>query len=63
MLPRSVDLNTIGGEPLRLPKIEKPTAEDVDKWHKAYMEHLKKHFDTYKKEFGGTEADSELEIW
>ncbi|GMH57156.1 hypothetical protein TrRE_jg12313 [Triparma retinervis] len=37
--------------------------EDVDKWHKAYMEHLKKHFDTYKKEFGGTEADSELEIW
>ena len=63
LLPRPVELNTIGGEALKLPKIEKPTKEDVDKWHEAYVQHLKKHFNTYKKEFGGSEANSELEIW
>ena len=63
LLPRPVELNTIGGEPLKLPKIEKPTPNDVDMWHGVYVEHLKKHFDAHKKEFGGIEAESELEIW
>ena len=63
LLPRSVELNTIGGEPLKLPKIEKPTLNDVNIWHDAYMQHLARHFETHKKEFGGVEANNKLEIW
>lgn len=38
LLPRRVKLMTVFGEPLALPKIEKPSPEDVDQWHAAYVE-------------------------
>ncbi len=61
LLPRACELHTVGGLPLRLPKIDKPTAGDVDEWHGKYVEHLKTHFNKHKKQFGSGER--ELEIW
>lgn len=36
------------GEPLPVPKIEKPSQEMVDKYHTLYMEALHKLFDQHK---------------
>lgn len=38
MLPRRVNLMTVFGEPIVLPKLEAPSTEDVDKWHATYLE-------------------------
>ena len=40
ILPHRRPIVTVVGCPLILPKIEKPTQEDVDKWHKKYCEAL-----------------------
>jgi 2-acylglycerol O-acyltransferase 2 len=66
LLPRTnVELHTVGGTPLQLPKIDKPTAEDVDFWHSKYVQHLKAHFDLHKGNFGVASGSHkrELEIW
>lgn len=46
-----VELTTIVGKPIQLPKIENPSNEEVDKWHSAYMERLQEHFEEYKKKY------------
>lgn len=38
MLPRRVNLMTVFGEPIVLPKLQAPSTEDVDKWHATYIE-------------------------
>ena len=65
LLPKAVELHTVGGRPLKLPRIEKPTKEDVDVWHGKYMQHLTEHFDEHKGTFGVASGSSkrELEIW
>jgi 2-acylglycerol O-acyltransferase 2 len=57
----SVGLDTVWGAPIKLPKIENPTNEDVDKWHAKYLEHLQGIFDRNKARFGY--GDRELEIF
>mmetsp|Transcript_3473 Transcript_3473/g.4329 ORF Transcript_3473/g.4329 Transcript_3473/m.4329 type:complete len:102 (+) Transcript_3473:1-306(+) len=47
-LPKPDPLIYARGRPLNMPKIENPTAEDIDKWHKKYMEEVQRLFDTYK---------------
>ena len=44
--------NTVVGQAFRLPVIKEPTKEDVDKWHKKYIESLVELFDTHKERFG-----------
>lgn len=39
------------GSAITLPKIEKPTKEDVDKYHKLYVEALRKLYESHRKEF------------
>ena len=65
LLPKAVELHTVGGSPLRLPRIEEPTAEQVDEWHAKYVTHLKALFDEHKAEFGKASGSDkrELEIW
>ncbi|GMH73989.1 hypothetical protein TrST_g6649 [Triparma strigata] len=55
------ELTCIVGEPIQCPKIEKPTAADVDKYHALYIEGLRKVFDDHKAEYAHTDAVLELE--
>ncbi|POM60179.1 Diacylglycerol O-acyltransferase [Phytophthora palmivora] len=48
-LPRTdVDLITVVGKPLVLPHIEKPTREEVKRYHDQYIQALQNLFDRYK---------------
>jgi 2-acylglycerol O-acyltransferase 2 len=47
-LPRRIPLVTVIGEPIPLPKIEKPTDEDIEKYHTIYIENLKRLYNEYK---------------
>lgn len=44
------------GEPLPIPKIEKPTKETVDKYHALYISALRKLFDQHKTQYGLSET-------
>lgn len=44
------------GEPLPVPKIEKPSQEVVDKYHTLYMEALYKLFNQHKTKFGNSKT-------
>ena len=48
LVPLPVKVVSVVGKPLGLPKIENPTAEDVDKYHALYTDEVKRIFDTYK---------------
>ena len=48
------------GEPLPVPKIDKPSQEVVDKYHALYMEALKKLFDQHKTKYGLSETQKLL---
>lgn len=52
---------TVFGEPIAFPKIEEPTKEDVDKYHKVYMEKLVEMFENEKEAAGF--GDRILEIY
>ncbi|XP_066106309.1 acyl-CoA wax alcohol acyltransferase 2 [Saccopteryx bilineata] len=52
LLPYARPVTTIVGEPLPVPKIEKPSQEVVDKYHALYLEALHKLFDQHKTKFG-----------
>ena len=43
-----MDLITVCGSPIELPQIDNPTKQDVDKWHKIYLESVVELFDKYK---------------
>lgn len=50
-----VDVCTVVGKGIKLPKIEKPTEEDIDKYHAIYINKLEELFNKYKDEFGASE--------
>lgn len=54
-------LVTVIGPPLQLPKIEKPTAEDVAKYHQLYCKSLLALFDRHKAKYGA--ANKKLEVF
>lgn len=56
-----IDLRVVVGEPLQLPTIASPSAEDVSKHHALYVQALKDLFDRHK-EANGVAPDVELEI-
>lgn len=43
---------SIVGEPLPIPKINRPNEETVDKYHTLYINALRKLFDQYKVQYG-----------
>ncbi|KAM4818640.1 diacylglycerol O-acyltransferase 2-like protein 6 [Thomomys bottae] len=51
-LPFNGPITTVVGEPLPVPKIDKPNQETVDKYHALYISALHKLFDQYKVEYG-----------
>ena len=48
----NVGLHTVYGECKKFPKIDKPTSEDIEKYHKWYVNELKRIFDDNKWRFG-----------
>ncbi|OWZ10774.1 Diacylglycerol acyltransferase [Phytophthora megakarya] len=62
-LPRNdLDLITVVGKPLRFPRIEHPTKEDVQKYQARYIEALKDLFDAYKGVYA-VDPNATLEIY
>ncbi|KAL4100302.1 hypothetical protein PRIC1_008096 [Phytophthora ramorum] len=57
-----VDLITVVGEALILPRIEHPTKEDVHKYHTQYVDALQKLFDKYKSMYA-VDPEATLEIY
>ena len=61
LLPRtSVELHTVFGKALHLPRIDEPSREDVDAWHAKYVAALKELYEEHKAQFGY--GDRELQI-
>lgn len=57
---RHAPLNTVVGNPIKLPKIDNPTQEDVDKWHAVYVEKLIDLFERNKGRFGYKDRELNL---
>ncbi|EGZ22274.1 hypothetical protein PHYSODRAFT_314038 [Phytophthora sojae] len=57
-----VDLITVVGEALVLPRIEHPTKEDVQKYHAQYVQALQKLFDKYKSVYA-VDPEAKLEVY
>lgn len=60
VLPIPTRIRTVMGTPWQLPKIENPTTDDIDFWHKRYLDELGALFNRHKAAFG--EPDAVLEI-
>eukprot|EP00930_Biecheleria_cincta_P059312 TRINITY_DN45059_c0_g1_i1.p1 TRINITY_DN45059_c0_g1~~TRINITY_DN45059_c0_g1_i1.p1 ORF type:complete len:366 (+),score=56.35 TRINITY_DN45059_c0_g1_i1:65-1162(+) len=43
--------------PIEVPKIEKPSQEDIDKWHQVFCDQMAALFDTHKAAFGWEHKD------
>ncbi|KAG8522047.1 Acyl-CoA wax alcohol acyltransferase 1, partial [Galemys pyrenaicus] len=56
LLPYPLPIITVVGEPLPLPKIEKPSQEVVNKYHTLYVDALHKLFDEHKTQYGFSET-------
>ncbi|KAG7397775.1 hypothetical protein PHYBOEH_000229 [Phytophthora boehmeriae] len=62
-LPRpDVDLITVVGKPLILPRIANPTRDDVKKYHELYVQALQDLFDKYKGVYA-VDPQARLEIY
>jgi len=65
ILPKRCEMHVVAGEPLKLPKIEHPTRDEVKHFHGKYVEALVKVFEDNKINAYG-EVDGKhrtLEIW
>jgi len=58
--PRPADLLTFVGRPLVLPKRENPSDEEIDEWHRRYVQALQELFDAHKAEAGRPHAVLEV---
>ena len=57
----NVDINVVVGKDIKVPKIEKPTKQDVDKYHAEYVKAIEHIFNKYKSRFDVPE-DAVLEL-
>jgi len=58
--PKSVQYSNVIGKPIHVPRIENPSAEDVDKYHSIFLKAMQDLFEATKEEFGG--KDLQLQI-
>ncbi|XKL69077.1 hypothetical protein PGB90_006846 [Kerria lacca] len=58
LLPRRTHINTVVGKPIALPKVENPSEELINKYHKQFFQELMELFEEYKHEYdcAGNEA-------
>jgi 2-acylglycerol O-acyltransferase 2 len=57
----NIDINIVVGAPMKIPMIAEPTAEEIDKYHTAYIDAVKKLFERYKGKYAA--PDAELQIF
>ena len=57
-----MDLTVVVGKNIKLPKIENPTSEDVNKYHALFVERITELFDKFKEKHAATGKDAVLEI-
>jgi hypothetical protein len=57
-----IPLITVVGKPIQVPKIDEPTKQDIDKYHKQYMIALQELFDKYKVTYA-MDPKAELKIF
>uniref|UniRef100_UPI00398EAD0B diacylglycerol O-acyltransferase 2 n=1 Tax=Pristiophorus japonicus TaxID=55135 RepID=UPI00398EAD0B len=57
LVPYAKPICTVVGEPITVPRIENPSAEDVDIYHQMYIRSLAKLFNKHKTKFGCSESD------
>lgn len=59
LLPYSkgVGIHTIHGEAIEIPKLDDPTQNDIDKYHKIYCDKLRQLFDRNKYRFGMNDVE------
>ncbi|KAG8430570.1 hypothetical protein GDO86_020368, partial [Hymenochirus boettgeri] len=58
ILPFRKPINTVVGKPIPVPKIQKPSEEQVQKYHALYIHSLTELFNTHKEHFGLQKSDS-----
>lgn len=58
-----MDFNVVVGEAVKLPHIEKPTPEDVNKGHEAVLRAYTALFDKYKGKYAAQGEGAVLEIF
>jgi len=62
LLPRSdVELHTVLGKALHLPRIDEPTKEEVEKWHATYVSALRALYEEHKVQFGYSGRELQIE--
>ena len=62
LLPRTdVELHTVMGKALHLPRIDEPTKEDVDHWHAMYIKELEALYAEHKAQFGYGTRELQIE--
>ncbi|KAF0696129.1 Aste57867_13105 [Aphanomyces stellatus] len=59
---RSAKLTTVVGKPIKLPRIDAPTREDVAKYHQVYMDALQGVFDRNKAKYA-TDPEATLHMY
>ncbi|ESN92322.1 hypothetical protein HELRODRAFT_181518 [Helobdella robusta] len=57
LLPYRRPINVAVGSPLKLPTILDPTSEQINEWHRKYVDQLVDHFEKHKLQFGLKEDD------
>lgn len=61
LLPFRTPLNIVIGKPIELPKIANPSREEVERYHKLYVQGLQEIYDTYKDQYD-KDRKAELKI-
>ncbi|ESN92321.1 hypothetical protein HELRODRAFT_186146 [Helobdella robusta] len=57
LLPYRRPINVAVGKPLKLPKIVNPNDDEINEWHRKYVDRLVDHFEKHKLQFGLKEDD------
>ncbi|XP_075920828.1 diacylglycerol O-acyltransferase 2-like isoform X2 [Petromyzon marinus] len=58
VLPLPTPILTVVGEPITVPHIPEPTAEEVDRYHALYVSGLQRVFNAHKVAYGLAESDN-----
>lgn len=52
IMPFKIPINVVMGKPLRIPRVTKPTKEQVERYHTLYIRELVDLFEKHKRRFG-----------
>lgn len=63
ILPKDVPVHVVVGQPLQLPKIAKPSRDDVNLHHARYIQAVTELFEKYRNTYYPDTPDAPLEIW